>query len=115
VPEIGRSFVFELIPLSPAGARYNKKEGLLDCRVAEACLTLRNWRPGDLYRPTGHGRRKKLKELFQRNRIPLRERAAWPVLVAGDRILWAGRLGAAEGFTPPEGSRQAILIRECTL
>lgn len=116
VAEIGSCFTLELITLGTGQKRYNKREDVyLDSGMVEVPLTLRNWRAGDAFRPEGCWRRKKLKELFQRNRIPLREREGWPVLVAGDELIWARGLGVASGFSPPAGSRQAVVIRETRL
>ena len=113
VPEIGSSFCFELVPFSPGQPRYNRKGSpLLDLRLAAISLTLRNWRPGDGYIPKGHRRRKKLKELSQRNRISASEREGWPVVLADNEIVWARGLEVAEAFYPNPGSTQAILIEE---
>jgi tRNA(Ile)-lysidine synthetase-like protein len=61
-------------------------------------LILRNWRPGDAYRPAAAARPVKLKDLFQRARIPSWQRPSWPVLTKGEEILWAKQFGPAEGF-----------------
>ncbi|MDP2997359.1 MAG: tRNA lysidine(34) synthetase TilS [Bryobacterales bacterium] len=58
-----------------------------------APLELRNWRPGDAYRPAGASRARKIKEMFQDARIPLWRRGAWPVLTADGRIVWAAEFG----------------------
>jgi tRNA(Ile)-lysidine synthase len=61
-------------------------------------LELRGWRAGDQYRPRGHGRSAKLKELFQKARIPSWRRASWPIITGKGKILWAKEFGhAAEG------------------
>jgi len=113
VPEIGSSFVFELIPLASGVPRYNgNREELLDRRVIQDSLLLRNWRAGDAYRQKGHRKARKIKELFQRGRVPEPERLRWPVVVAGDQIVWCRRWGIAEGFGPRPGSTEALRIRE---
>lgn len=113
VPEIGSSFAFELIPLAAGQARYNERQGaLLDGKIVQFPLTLRNWQAGDAYRQKGHWKPRKLKELFQRNRVPNREREGWPVLLAGDQLVWARGLAVAEGYAPPPDSSEALLVRE---
>jgi tRNA(Ile)-lysidine synthase len=113
VPEIPGSFHFELISLPPDRARYNETESeLLDCGLVDRPLLLRSWRPGDAYRRSGHRKARKIKELFQREHIPAVERQRWPVVAAGDQIVWTRRWGIAEGFAPPPGSEQALRIRE---
>jgi len=61
-------------------------------------LVLRGWRPGDRYRPVGHANDRKLKELFQRQRIPSWRRPFWPILCCGDKILWARDFGPAAEY-----------------
>jgi len=113
VPEIGSSFAFELIPLETSQAGYNgREENLLDRRVSNGPLILRNWGPGDAYQQRGHRKPRKLKKLFQRGRISTIERQRWPVVVAGDQIVWVRGWGAAEGFVPGPEYKEALQIRE---
>jgi tRNA(Ile)-lysidine synthase len=113
VPEIRSCFRFELIPFSAGQPRYNEIEAvLLDSKVAHSPLILRNWRAGDAYLPPGHRKPRKLQDLFQRKRIPLRERAGWPVLVAGERLIWVRGWAVGEAFSPASDSRQAIRLCE---
>ncbi|MBI4465173.1 MAG: tRNA lysidine(34) synthetase TilS [Acidobacteria bacterium] len=116
VPEIGMRFSFKLVPLTSAEARYNWRENvLLDSRWEQGPLTLRNWRPGDAYQPKGHWKPKKLKGFFQRNRISRSDRQGWPVLLAGQQVVWARGLEVAEGFSPTPDSPSAILVEESPL
>lgn len=62
--------------------------------------TLRGWQPGD--RAGWGGRDRRLKEEFQRVRIPAWERAVWPVLAVEKRVIWAGALGWAQGVEATE-------------
>jgi tRNA(Ile)-lysidine synthetase-like protein len=113
VPEAKLALQFEFIPLIAGQARYN--EGgtvLLDGKLAGSPLLLRNWQAGDAYQPQGHRNKKKLRDLLQRARIPVRDRAAWPVLTAGEQIIWVRGLVVAEGRSPASDSTQAVGIRE---
>ena len=113
VPEIPSSFAFELIPFGSGAARYNGRgEDLLDRRVIQGSLVLRNWRAGDAYQREGHRRSRKIKELFQRWHVSSSERQRWPVVVAGDQIVWSRGWGIAEGCAPRPGSKEALRIRE---
>lgn len=67
-------------------------------------LVLRGWRPGDRYRPVGHTGEWKLKELFQRQRVPSWRRQFWPILSWGDKILWARHFGPAAEYAMYSGS-----------
>jgi tRNA(Ile)-lysidine synthase len=112
VPETGRRFSFEIVPAPDSGAGYNKKESVLISLDAGLSLILRSWHPGDCLRPKGHRTPKKLKEFFQRKRISLSERGRWPVVTAGNRIVWTRGLGVAEEFLPVDQSIQAILLTD---
>jgi len=77
-----------------------------------APLILRNWRPGDAYRPLGRRHALKLKEMFLARHIPRRERAAWPVLESGGRVAWVRGMAPAEEFRTRKGTRAGVLIEE---
>jgi len=66
-------------------------------KIPEA-LILRGWKPGDRYCPIGHAGDWKLKELFQRDRVPSWRRPFWPILCLGDEILWARDFGPAREY-----------------
>ncbi len=85
----------------PAPGRYRFAGGEVEIlgKVNEP-MELRNWRPGDTFDPAGRIPARKIKELFQEVRVPLWERARWPVLSAGGKLVWAGEFGsAAQSFT----------------
>ncbi len=50
--------------------------------------TLRNWKPGDRVRLRYSGGPRKIKEVLERLRVTGTDRALWPVLEAGGRIVW---------------------------
>ncbi len=98
---------------------YNESDtALLDWDRVPGPLRLRNWRPGDRYRPTGLGSSKKIKDLFQRTRVSAWERAAWPVVAAtggGDgsaRIVWVRKFGPAHEFAVRPGSHRVLAMDE---
>jgi tRNA(Ile)-lysidine synthase len=61
-------------------------------------LYVRNWQPGDQLQRLGHTGKDKVKSLFQEHRVLLWERRHWPVVVAGEDIVWVRRFGAASPF-----------------
>ncbi len=82
------------------------------CGAASVLLELRNWRPGDRYRPAGESRERKIKDFFQEARIPLWDRRDWPVLVLDGRIVWARRFGPATDFAAPDRDCKRVAIHE---
>ena len=99
--------------------RYNATDwAFLDWDRMPKPLRLRNRRPGDRYRPAGRTAAKKLKRLFQENRIHSWRREGWPVIAAsadGGRnevIVWTRAFGPAAEFAAGAESRNRLSIRE---
>ncbi len=67
-------------------------------------LCVRNWRPGDVFQRVGHSSAEKIKSLFQSGKVLLWERKHWPVVQAGETIIWVRQFG---------GSAQAVASQEC--
>ncbi|HJZ97129.1 MAG TPA: tRNA lysidine(34) synthetase TilS [Candidatus Solibacter sp.] len=93
---------------------YNIVMGRLDWRRLSGSLELRNWQPGDRYRPVGCSGLEKVADLFQSARIPLWERERWPVLTDRSGIVWARRFGPAAGREATPESPTVLEIREVT-
>ncbi|HUG81481.1 MAG TPA: tRNA lysidine(34) synthetase TilS [Bryobacterales bacterium] len=113
----------------PQGGYNDRRAETLDWERVPKPLRLRNWRPGDHYRPAGRSSARKLKMLFQRSRTPVWERKGWPVLVgpasgcgsdavppADERIsevvVWARAFGVAAEFEPGAATRCFLRISE---
>ncbi len=87
----------------------------LDSDLLRAPLFVRNWRPGDAYRPRGHRGVHKLKQLFLHHRIAAPLRRSWPVLTSAGRVVWARQVGSAEEFSAGARTRCAVVITEQAL
>ena len=89
---------------------------LLDWDRVPGQLRLRNWRPGDRYRPAGMSATKKIKDLFQRERVYAWRRAAWPVVTGtrarSGRIVWARTFGPAHEFAARPETRRVLALDE---
>jgi tRNA(Ile)-lysidine synthase len=121
VPGTRRVLCLELV--EPAGEKnvqqvpgcsgYNERDiNDLDWGRISGALELRNWRPGDQYRPIGHASETRIKSLFQDARIPLWERRNWPVLTCGEEILWSAQFGVAAGYAARSSGGLVLRIRE---
>ncbi|MEJ2658440.1 MAG: tRNA lysidine(34) synthetase TilS [Desulfobacterales bacterium] len=51
-------------------------------------MVLRNFRPGDAFRPLGAGGTQKLKKFFIDKKVPRRDRLKCPILLSGGKIIW---------------------------
>jgi len=112
VPELERCFHLKVIDW-PCAERDTKAECVaLDADLLRPPLILRNWRPGDAYRPRGGRQAQKLKRMFLAKRIPARERAGWPVLESDGRIVWARGMPAADECSAGAGTSTGVVIEE---
>jgi tRNA(Ile)-lysidine synthase len=108
----GRALELKLVEVAQLEPGYNGARDAADAARAPFPLVVRTWRPGDRFAAARKGSRKKLKTLFQQQRIPLGERAATPVVVSGGEIIWVRRLGVAAGYALGTSSRTALVIEE---
>ena len=116
IPQLGVRLRFRLADMPGADlaeGRYTTGERVgLDSDRLAGPLILRNWRPGDRLGAPGSKQPLKVKELFQKRRVPVRDRSYWPVLESGGSIIWV------RGFAPPaavsvsSGSARRLLIEE---
>ncbi|HTA51956.1 MAG TPA: tRNA lysidine(34) synthetase TilS [Candidatus Acidoferrum sp.] len=112
VPELNRRFCLKVIDWSVSQRDTKRDSTALDAQLLRSPLILRNWRPGDAYRPLGRRQSKKLKELFLAGRVPSRDRAGWPVLESGGRVAWARGLPPSDEFCARNGTQAAVVIEE---
>ena len=108
----GRALELKLVGVAKLEPVYNGPRGVADGARMRFPLRVRNWRAGDRFQPAGSRTRKKLKTLFQQERIPVAERARLPLVVSGDEIVWAARLGVAAGYELTPASQTALVIEE---
>ncbi len=94
------------------GSVYNGDVGCVDGHLVSQDLVFRSWHPGDRYQPNGHSNEAKIKTLFHQARIPVWERAQWPVLAAGVSIVWTRQFGPAQGVAVSPASTRILQIRE---
>lgn len=99
-------------PVQTPDCGYNEVVSWLDWNRLSGSLELRNWRPGDQYRPVGRSREEKIKFLFQEARVPLWERRHWPIITDGEAIIWARRFGPAFNYAADAASQAILKISE---
>ena len=76
----------------------------------ESPLELRNWRPGDFYRRSGSAHPDKVKDLFQKYRVPLWRRRTWPIIVLRDSPVWVAEFGPAEEFAARSDAQTRLCL-----
>jgi tRNA(Ile)-lysidine synthase len=112
VPELGCVFRLRVIDWSSKRAETNSREIVLDGERLRSPLVLRNWRPGDRLRPSGHRNAHKLKRLLNEKHISRWEREGWPVLTSAEVLVWARGFPVAADYAADERTRAGIVIAE---
>ncbi len=108
----GPALHFKLVGVEQLESSYNDRTGAADAARTPFPLLVRSWLPGDRFQPVGAARRKKLKTLFQQERVARAERFRWPVVLSGGEIVWVPRFGVAAGYGLLPESRMALVIEE---
>jgi len=93
----------------------DREEAFLDSgavylAASTGSLAVRNWQPGDKLQLAGQGSDVKVKTLFQEHKVLLWCRKHWPVVVAGQEIVWVRRFGAAQPFVATDRSPERVRL-----
>jgi tRNA(Ile)-lysidine synthase len=112
VAELGCVFRFMVIDWPAKRAETSTDVAVLDRDRLRLPLVLRNWRPGDRFRPLGHRNAHKLKRLLNEKRISRWARDGWPVLTSGGILAWARGFHVAAEFAADERTRAGMVIAE---
>jgi tRNA(Ile)-lysidine synthase len=81
----------------------------LDAAGLPDLLELRVRREGDIFEPLGmQGHSQKLSDFFINEKLPPRARGRWPLLCAGEKIIWVPGFRPAESFKLQRSSRRVL-------
>ncbi|MDD5711221.1 MAG: tRNA lysidine(34) synthetase TilS [Smithellaceae bacterium] len=108
VAELGRAFRFEL--MEPGSLSARPPAVLFDLEKLSLPLTVRNLRPGDRIQPLGMEGIKKLKSYFIDEKIPRVRRAAIPLLVDQESVVWIGGMRMSERVKITDKTRQVLKV-----
>jgi tRNA(Ile)-lysidine synthase len=87
-------------------------EAWLDADVVPENLQVRPPRPGDRFQPLGmQGHFIKLSDFWINQKLPRRARAAWPLVAAGDEILWIPGYRLAHPYRIQKTTRKVLHLR----
>jgi tRNA(Ile)-lysidine synthase len=109
---LSRILLFRVIDWPGEGRETTKTGAVLDRNRLREPLALRNWRPGDSLRPSGHQNRRTVARLLNELGASRWEKQRWPVLTSAGQVAWALGLPVADEFAVAEGSRAAVVITE---
>jgi tRNA(Ile)-lysidine synthase len=112
IPELRQVFRAQWLESSQEAKGWEPSPGrvFVDGSRLGACVKIRNWKPGDYYKPAGWPAGK-VKKLFQRARGPRSQRCRWPVFVTDSTIIWVASFPVSREFIPG-GHTQKIVAFE---
>jgi tRNA(Ile)-lysidine synthase len=113
IPELGKCFRLKLIDWPIAES--DTKGDAIDADLLRPPLILRNWRPGDAYRPHGRRQEQKLRRMFVAGRVCRGDRNIWPVLESAGRVVWARGMPPADDYRAGGSTRLGVVIEEQSL
>ncbi|MFA7535560.1 MAG: tRNA lysidine(34) synthetase TilS [Desulfuromonadales bacterium] len=99
IPRIGRLWV----AIEPAALGEGRQTVEFDPAVVKFPLRLRQFRPGDRFRPDGLGGHKKVKDFFVDMKLD-RESRRRVLLLEGDEVFWLVGMRRCEGLRPAPGA-----------
>jgi len=115
IPELGKRFRLKLIDWPIAESDTKRDADAIDADLLRPPLILRNWRPGDAYRPHGRRQEQKLRRMFVAGRVRRGDRNVWPVLESAGRVVWARGMPPADDYRARGSTRLGVVIEEQSL
>ncbi len=89
----------------------DNREALFDSADVSDALTVRNFRPGDQFRPMGMNGHKKVKDLFIEKKVPLPVRRTLPLVLRGEEILWIPQYGRSDVAKTGSQTKEILRVR----
>ena len=100
-----------IVSYQQAMDNHDPYQAWLDLERIALPLSIRPRWPGARFQPLGlHGHSKKISDLMVDAQIPKRARQAWPLLCAGEEILWAPGLAAGHIAHLSADTRQVLWV-----
>jgi len=104
-----KELVLEQIPVT-AGQKKVRGELQLDLSKISFPLLLRSFLPGEKFYPCGGPGRKKISRFLNEQKIPVKERPAWPVLLCQDQVVALVGLQLDHHYRITQNTREILAI-----
>ncbi len=114
IPGLGLVLQFKIVDTRTIQGKYNSEEWEKGVDWQKICtpLVLRNWEVGDRFQPVGRRKPVKLKELLYRHKVSAPRKRLWPLLTAGEQIIWVKNLSVESHVAVTPETRQILVIEE---
>jgi tRNA(Ile)-lysidine synthase len=90
---------------------HDATEAIFDTDQLAAVLAVRVVRAGDRFEPHGLAGSRKIQDIFVDRKVPRLQRAAWPLIVADDKILWIPGIARSRTALVTAASRKIRHLR----
>jgi len=112
MPELGVKVSSEVAGRIPKFKKGNKRKRVeyINGDVVSAPLRIRTWRNGDRMRPLGMKTSKKLHDIFIDDKVPREIRDRVPLVLSGNRILWAAGLKLSDHCRIVRGTKKIVRL-----
>ena len=110
IPEAGMKLKSSCHACAAPARPRSELEAVFDLALLPESLVVRNFRPGDRFHPLGMRGRKKVKELFIEKRLPLSARPTYPLVLAGEEILWIPGCARSAVAAVSPGTRAVLRV-----
>jgi tRNA(Ile)-lysidine synthetase-like protein len=109
---LARGWAIEALVCTDAAAKNAAGwSATLDADTIAEPLVARRRRPGDRYRPAGGRGSRRLQDMLVDAKIPRALRGAWPVVCAGEAIVWVPGLRPAAEFAASAATQRILQLR----
>ena len=108
----GAGVIVASILKPPSRFKREKDAAWFDYALLKASgrLIARQARPGDRMVPFGMKGRRKLKDIFIDEKVPMADRKRTPVVICGESIIWVAGLRQSAGFRVGKGIKKALKL-----
>jgi tRNA(Ile)-lysidine synthase len=96
-----------LIPALESGL---STSAVFDADILILPLAVRPRKGGDFFYPLGFGKKKKLQDFFVDEKVPRDERAAIPLIVSGDDIIWVAGYRGDDRFKVTDETKRVLRL-----
>jgi tRNA(Ile)-lysidine synthase len=115
IPEAGMQLYSEQVDNSFGVMPTQPMEALFDLNQLPTKLVVRNFRPGDRFKPLGMGGHKKVKDLFIDKKVPLPVRRTLPLLATEAEILWIPGYGRSSTAQVSAKTKSVLHIKAVSI